>query len=151
MNLIHVAVESFSDKDSLAYASAIDLLGLIYLDNVQSEKAVPYFQAALNVRERILGPDDAFIASSLNNLGITYTELQDLPQAFLYHQKAIDIRLRTNSDRIGNSYSNMSSTLLRMGKPDEAEEMLARCPSLKDFKDETFLQSGNPRFSGYGS
>ncbi|KAF9771704.1 hypothetical protein IL306_010649 [Fusarium sp. DS 682] len=35
-----------------------------------------------------------------------------------------------------------------MGRPDEAEEMLARCPSLKDFTDETFLNTGNPRFSG---
>ncbi|CAP73125.1 uncharacterized protein PODANS_2_5400 [Podospora anserina S mat+] len=42
----------------------------------------------------------------------------------------------------------MSSLLLRMGRPDEAEEMLARCPSLKDFTDETFLSTGNPRFSG---
>jgi hypothetical protein len=26
--------------------------------------------------------------------------------------------------------------------------MLAKCPSLKDFTDETFLNTGNPRFSG---
>ncbi|KAL9023330.1 MAG: hypothetical protein Q9196_007270 [Gyalolechia fulgens] len=42
----------------------------------------------------------------------------------------------------------MSSLLLRMGKADEAEEMLKRCPSLKDFTDDTFLKTGNPRFSG---
>jgi hypothetical protein len=35
-----------------------------------------------------------------------------------------------------------------MGRPDEAEEMLKRCPSLKEFTDETFIKSGNPRFSG---
>ena len=72
----------------------------------------------------------------------------ELDRAYYMHQKAIDIRLRTQSDRIGNSYSNMSSLLLRMGKPDEAEEMLKSCPSLKDFTDETFLRTGNPRFSG---
>ncbi len=74
--------------------------------------------------------------------------MNDLEQAITYHEKAISIRLRTKSDRIGNSYSNISSTLLRKGLPDEAEEMLARCPSLKDFNDETFLKTGNPRFSG---
>ncbi|KAF2488319.1 hypothetical protein BU16DRAFT_623622 [Lophium mytilinum] len=42
----------------------------------------------------------------------------------------------------------MSNLLLRMGKPDEAEKMLAMCPSLKDFTDDTFLQTGNHRFSG---
>ena len=61
LNLIQIAVKNFSDKNSLAYASAIDLLGLIHLDNAESEKALPYFQAALSLRERILGPDDAFI------------------------------------------------------------------------------------------
>ncbi|KAL9113509.1 MAG: hypothetical protein Q9187_007602 [Circinaria calcarea] len=59
----------------------------------------------------------------------------------------MDIRLRTSSDHIRNSYSNIASTL-RMSKADDAEEMLARCPSLKNFNDETFLRSGNPRFSG---
>jgi hypothetical protein len=41
----------------------------------------------------------------------------------------------------------MSSTLLRMGKPDEAEELLKKYPTWKDFTDETFLNTGNPRFS----
>lgn len=84
----------------------------------------------------------------MNNIALAYTELADLDKAYSAHQKAIDIRLRTQSDRIGNSYSNMSSLLLRMGKPDEAEEMLKRCPSLKNFTDDTFLRTGNPRFSG---
>ena len=42
----------------------------------------------------------------------------------------------------------MASTLLKMGKPSQAEDMLKRCPSLKDFTDETFLRTGNPRFLG---
>ena len=42
----------------------------------------------------------------------------------------------------------MSSLLLRIGRPNDAEEMLSRCPSLKDFSDQTFLETGNPRFSG---
>ena len=35
-----------------------------------------------------------------------------------------------------------------MGRADEAEDVLKRCPSLKDFTDETFLNTGNPRFAG---
>ncbi|KAK9435537.1 hypothetical protein VB005_10336 [Metarhizium brunneum] len=35
-----------------------------------------------------------------------------------------------------------------MGRPEEAEQSLAKCPGLKDFSDETFLSTGNPRFSG---
>ena len=148
LEMVQITLDSFESKESLAYASAVDLSGLLQLENAYPSAALSQFEIALKIREVVLGQDDAFIASSLNNIALAYTELNDLSRAHSYHQKAIDIRLRTESDCIGNSYSNMSSTLLRMGKLDEAEEMLARCSSLKDFKDETFLRTGNPRFSG---
>lgn len=148
---MHVALQNFQNKDSLAYASAIDLLGLIQLDTNDLHKALETFFEALRIREKLLGPDDAFIVSSLNNIGLAYTELGELEKAYETHQKAINIRLRTKSDRIGNSYSNMASLLLRMGKPDESEAMLGRCPSWKDFNDDTFLSTGNPRFSGFAT
>lgn len=147
-NIVDVALETFQDKTTLAFASATDLRGLIDLDMAKAEKALSSFNTALEIRKNKLGPDDPLIASSLNNIALAYTETADLDKAYFTHQKAIDIRLRMQSDRIGNSYSNMSSLLLRMGKPDEAEEMLKRCPSLKDFTDDTFLRTGNPRFSG---
>ncbi|KAL8736414.1 MAG: hypothetical protein Q9166_000206 [cf. Caloplaca sp. 2 TL-2023] len=142
------ALDNFQDRSSLAFASAIELLGLIDMDTNFQRKALQSFTQTMEIRKTLLGPDDAFIAASLTTLGIVHTELGNLNEAYAYHNEAIDIRLRTKSDRIGNSYSNMSSLLLRMGKADEAEEMLKRCPSLKDFTDETFLSTGNPRFSG---
>jgi tetratricopeptide (TPR) repeat protein len=142
--MVDQAISLFQDTTSLAYASAIDLGGLLDLDLAESAHALPPFQKAL---ER-LGPEDPFIAYSLNNIALAYTEMGELQLAFDTHQTAIDLRLKANSDRIGNSYSNMSSLLLRLGRADEAAEILARCPSLKDFTDETFLNTGNPRFSG---
>ncbi|CAJ2507276.1 Uu.00g084620.m01.CDS01 [Anthostomella pinea] len=146
--LLDSAVNTFEDTSTLAYASAIDLAGLIDLDLCHPERALMPFQKALEIRRSQLGPDDPFIAFSLNNPVLAYTELNSLGEAYSIHQQAIDIRLHAKSDRIGNSYSNMASLLLRMRKPDEAEEMLGRCPFLKDFTDETFLNTGNPRFSG---
>lgn len=145
---VDAALDKFLDKTTLAYASAVDLSGLIDLDLTNSSKALEAFQIALEIRKSKLGADDPFIAFSLNNIALAYTEMGELDQAYEVHQRAIDIRLRTQNDRIGNSYSNMSSLLLRMGRPDEAEDMLKRCPSLKDFTDDTFLKTGNPRFSG---
>ncbi len=112
------------------------------------EKALVSFNSAWEIRRSCLGPDEPLIASSLNNIGLAYTEMEELEKAYAVHQQATDIRLRTQSDRIGNSYSNLSSLVLRMGKPDEAEELLMRCPSLKEFTDDVFLKTGNPRFSG---
>jgi tetratricopeptide (TPR) repeat protein len=146
--MVEEAVANFQNKTSLAYASAIDLGGLIALDLAQPASALEPFTKALDIRKAILGPDDSFIAYSLNNVALAYTEMGQLDLAFAAHEEAIRLRLQNKSDRIGNSYSNMSSLLLRMERPDEAEEMLSRCPSLKDFTDETFLSTGNPRFSG---
>lgn len=145
---METALETLEEKDSLMYASATMLHGLIELDTNNVQKALESFLLAFSIRQPLMDPDDAFVASSLNALSIAYTELGDFDKAVETGQQAIEIRLRTKSDRIGNSYSNMASLLMRMGKADEAEEMLKRCPSLKDFTDETFLQTGNPRFSG---
>ncbi|KAI9708927.1 MAG: hypothetical protein M1820_003621 [Bogoriella megaspora] len=146
--LVDAALNTFQDKRTLAYASALDLSGLVELDLNKPESALEPFEIALSIRKAALGSHDPLIAFSLNNIALAYTEMGKLDEAYEVHQEAINIRLRNNSDRIGNSYSNMSSLLLRMGKPNEAEEMLAKCPSLKDFTDETFLNTGNPRFSG---
>jgi tetratricopeptide (TPR) repeat protein len=147
-SLITAALETFGDRSTLSYASTVDLSGLLDLDMNEPDKALIPFEEALAIRKKLLGPMDGMIASSLNNIALAYTEMGNLDKAYTAHEEAIRIRLSTNSDRIGNSYSNMSSLLLRMNKPNEAEKMLKRCPSLKDFTDETFIQTGNPRFSG---
>ncbi|ORX98178.1 hypothetical protein BCR34DRAFT_607010 [Clohesyomyces aquaticus] len=147
-SMVQAALETFPDKSTLAFASTIDLSGLIDLDMNCPEKALGPFNEALEIRKQCMGPTDPMIASSLNNIALAYTEMNELDKAYAAHSQAIEIRLNAKSDRIGNSYSNMSSLLLKMGRPDEAEEMLKRCPSLKDFTDETFLKTGNPRFSG---
>ena len=146
--MVEQAISTFQDKTGLDYASAIDLGGLILLDLAQPAQSLKPFMRALEIRKAILGPEDPFVAYSLNNVPLAYTEMGELKLAYAAHQEAICLRLAANSDRIGNSYSNMTSLLLRMGRPNEAEEMLSRFPSLKDFTDETFLSTGNPRFSG---
>lgn len=151
LSYVDVALRNFSNKKSLAYASAVDLQGLINLDICRPAAALQAFEEAYAIRTAILPSGDAFLAANQVNLGLAYTELGELDKAREYLQQSINIRLLHNSDRIGNSYSNMASLLLRMGRPDEAEAMLKSCPSLKEFSDETFLKTGNPRFSGYVS
>jgi len=145
--IIDYAISIFQDTTSLAYASVIDLGGLLGLDLARSTRASSPFKRALEIRKARLGPEDSFIAYSLN-IALAYTEIGELELAYTTHEQAINLRLKAKSNRIGNSYSNMASLLLRLGRPDEAEEILARCSSLKDFTDETFLSTGNPRFSG---
>ncbi|CAN9293011.1 unnamed protein product [Alternaria alternata] len=146
-SLINAALETFEDKSTLSYASAVDLSGLLELGMNNPSKALIPFEEAFAIRKRLLKPMDGMITSSLNNVALAYTEMGGLGKAYATHEEAGSIRLGTNSDRIGNSYSNMSSLLLRMNKPDEAEDTLKQCPSLKDFTDETFIKTGNSLLS----
>lgn len=146
--MIQVALHHFQDKDGLAYASALDLRGLISLDTGYPLAALEDCTAALVMRQKVLDPGEALIASSLNNVGLAYTETNNLPLASNFLDQAIELRLRSKSDRIGDSWANMSSTLLRFGRADEAEATLFRSPSLKDFNEESFLYNANPRSSG---
>ena len=151
-SMVKAAIQTFQDQTTLAFASAIDLSGLIDLDMNEAEEALVPFRQALEIRKQRLGTKDPLIASSLNNIALSYTEMGKLSEAYTTHEEAIRIRLDNQSDRIGNSYSNMSSLLLRMGRPDEAEEMLKRCPSLKDFTDETFFKNRKSQvFRRHGS
>lgn len=146
---VDLAVKRFTSKDTLAYASAIDLRGLIELDICHPAKALGAFEEAYKMRREILADNDLFLAASQVNIGLASTELGELEKAHDYLQQSINLRLMHNSDRIGNSYSKMASFLLRMGQVDQAEAMLKSCPSLRDFSDEGFLNTGNPRLSGY--
>ncbi|OAX82520.1 hypothetical protein ACJ72_03130 [Emergomyces africanus] len=145
---VQEAIHNFIDKSTAAYASAVDLSGLIELDLNNTQNALNIFKEALKIREAIFPPNDPFLAASEVNLGLAYTELNDLEKAYQKLQRSAEIRQAAQSDRLTNSYSNMSSLLIRMGKPDEAEEMLKRCPALKDLSDDEFFRTGNPRFSG---
>lgn len=146
---VEVAIDKFSDRTSLAYASATDLQGLIELDICHPQAALESFVQAYDIRRAALAEDDAFLAANMVNFGLAYTEMGELDRAHDFLQQSIDLRLKANSNRTENSYSNMASLLVRMGKADEAEEMLTQCPSLPDFNVETFLKTANPRFSGY--
>lgn len=141
-------LDNASDRTTSTYARAFDLVGLIHLTLACSNKALSLFEKGLKIWRSNLPPRDPLIAYSLNNLALAYTEMNDLKSARTAHDEAISIRLESAPHRIGNSYINLASLLLRMEKPDEAENTLAKCPSLKDFTDGTFLATDNPRFSG---
>lgn len=133
---------TFENKTFLAFASEVDLSGLIDLDRNNPYNTFISFELALEIRENLLAPQDSLIASSFNNIALSYTEMGDLDMAYTAHEKALSVRLRAETG-VDNTYSNMSTLLLRMGKPKEAEGMMQKCPVLKDFTDDRFINAGN--------
>lgn len=139
------AIETFPDTSTLAYASAVDLQGLIDMDLNNPVLALASFQKALDIRQTLTSTEDPLVASSINNLALAHTEMGNLGDAYESHERALEIRLKFQPNRVKHTYTNLSSLFLRMGK---AEEWMKKCPSLKEFTDEAFIKTGNPRFSG---
>jgi tetratricopeptide (TPR) repeat protein len=54
--------------------------------------ALPYFQRALAIREKVLGPEHPATATSLNNLGLLLKTQGDYAGALPYYRRALDIR-----------------------------------------------------------
>ncbi|KAI9763732.1 MAG: hypothetical protein M1840_009129 [Geoglossum simile] len=146
--LMSIVLQQISDRDLHTYARAADLLGLLQLDTNRPSEALSNFITGLHIRQVFPTTESGDLASSLNHVSLAFTELRDWGKAAEFQKKALDIRLATDSPLLGNSYSNMSSILLGMGKPDEAEEMLGRCPSLQaSMNGESGPHTYNPRFS----
>ncbi len=75
------------------------------------EKARPYFQRALEIREKVLGPDHPNTADSLNNMGLLLQAMGDLAGARPYYQRALDIDEKV----LGPDHPNTASSLNNMG------------------------------------
>jgi Tfp pilus assembly protein PilF len=73
--------------------------------------ARPYYERALALRERALGPEHPDSASSLNNLGALLRAQGDLAAARTYYERALAIRERT----LGPAHPDTASSLNNLG------------------------------------
>ncbi|MCP4420068.1 MAG: tetratricopeptide repeat protein [Chloroflexi bacterium] len=80
--------------------------------------AQPYYQRALNIREKILGSDHPDTAQSLNNMGLLLQAMGYLATARPYFQRAIDITEKVfgfDHPDTAQSLNNMGTLLQAMG------------------------------------
>ncbi|GAB1210553.1 hypothetical protein APSETT445_009348 [Aspergillus pseudonomiae] len=141
------ALEWKGDTNSSRYAQAHNVMGLVQVDLRENTKALENLKKALEIRESTLPPTDWGIGVSISNVGLAYTEQGDLPQAMTYLQRSLDFRKATNCRMVDNSYANIASCLLRMGKPREAEAMYTSVPDVRDLTDEQLLRESLPRYA----
>jgi len=104
-------------EDSESLAKVYNLLGLVYWNLSDYQKALEYYSKALQINEEI-GKKDG-IATNLGNIGIVYQNLSDYPKAIEYFSKALHINdeigykigTARNLGNIGVVYSNLSDYL----------------------------------------
>lgn len=138
--------------ESLAYAQAVNLLGLVEVDLGLSAQAVEHFKEGLLIRRKLLPAEDWGIAVSISNIGLAYTELGDFTNAMKYHKEALEFRTRINCHLLENSIANIAAALLRNGNLEEAEITYRKAKGMESFKDDDvqhFLKEELPRYAGY--
>lgn len=90
-------------------------------------ESLQLYQEVAAIYRKLLQPDDLLIASYYNNLALLYQEMQDHEQACTALQHALEIvRCKEGADslKVAISSSNYASSLLQLGKIEEALQQL---------------------------
>jgi tetratricopeptide (TPR) repeat protein len=116
---------SLSAKGSLAEALALHSLGMLARNMSKYDTAVAHFEAALNIRKRLLDDDDVDVAHVYGNLSNVFRPLGRLDEALAMCSSALAIFSKAPGDNqvsIANCHNNMGSIFDDQGKHDEAME-----------------------------
>jgi tetratricopeptide (TPR) repeat protein len=73
-------------------AGSLNNLANIYSDLGDYQKAEPLYKRALEIREKVLGPDHPDVSDSLNNLANLYSDLGHYQRAEPLYKRALEIK-----------------------------------------------------------
>ncbi|MET0234579.1 MAG: tetratricopeptide repeat protein [Kibdelosporangium sp.] len=116
----HVALRaSRQEGDQLAEASMLDILGLVYYNLSDYQRAITEHNEALALNRKI--DNRAGEASSLHNLGRVHSQLGRPAQAASYYSQALTIN-RETGNRVGEAtgLNYIGVAQLSLGRPDQA-------------------------------
>ena len=91
----------------------------------QYDKALEYYQKALEIRKQVLGESHPDVALSYNNIGVVYDAQGYYDRALEYHQQSLEIRkqvLGESHPDVALSYNNIGVVYYAQGDYDRALE-----------------------------
>uniref|UniRef100_A0A7S3LR06 Mbre TPR repeat protein n=1 Tax=Aplanochytrium stocchinoi TaxID=215587 RepID=A0A7S3LR06_9STRA len=111
-------------------ASALNNLGLIYMDTGNTEKALEMFKRSNGIRVMVLGADNPTVADTLNNMAILYkNKLKDLDKALRLYERARKIYVVNygeKHDQVALVLNNMGTLYGESGDWDKSIELLEK-------------------------
>jgi serine phosphatase RsbU (regulator of sigma subunit) len=89
-------------------------IGILYLNQSATDKALEYFQKSLKLSEELDFTKE--IAASLNNIGLVHDDLMNHNLSIEYYRKSIEYSLLINDDfGVARGYNNIGVSSSRMG------------------------------------
>ena len=107
------------------YAFPYNFIGVVYWKLGEYDKALEFYNKALEIRKEVLGEKHTDTAMSYNNIGAVYENLGDYDKALEYYFKALEIYKAVLGEKhrdTANSYNNIGVVYDDLGDYDKALE-----------------------------
>ncbi|CAF0962908.1 unnamed protein product [Adineta steineri] len=114
--LYNVLLEQTSDASERAFH--YNHLGCINDDHGDYEKAVWYYEKALEIEQKTLSSNHPDLTTSYNNIGSVYNKMGEYPKALSYYEKALELQQRilpSNHSDLAISYNNIGNVYNNIG------------------------------------
>ncbi|CAF0843310.1 unnamed protein product [Adineta steineri] len=93
-------------------------LGGVHMNQGDYEKAIWYYEQALQIFQKYLPSNHPDLATSYNNIGLVYKNMGDYSKALSFYEKALKIQQKTlpsNHSSLAISYNNIGNVYNIMG------------------------------------
>ncbi len=114
----------------IEWAIALDAIGNDFKSIKDYDMAERLFDAALEVKETVLGKDHLSLANSFDNLAAVYQERQDEARAEQYYRYALETTIRVLGEKeplayaqVYNRLDKLAKCLVKQQKYEEAENL----------------------------
>jgi len=100
-------------------------IGLAYHSKGDYDRALEYYEKALNIGKKIYGEEHPNIATNYNNIGLAYYNKGDYDRALEYYKKALNIYKKIYGEEhpyIATDYNNIGAAYNSKGDYDRALE-----------------------------
>jgi len=99
-------------EDQTKIAECYNEIGMVYHKKAELQKALRYFEQALEIDRAAFGDQHPDVATDLNNLGTAWNELGEHHKAIEYYDQALDI----DCAAFGEQHPNIARDLNNLGE-----------------------------------
>ncbi|MGA2297623.1 MAG: CHAT domain-containing tetratricopeptide repeat protein [FCB group bacterium] len=121
------------NESTTEHVYTLGMIGQIYYDNGNYNKASEYFLIEKNLKQTLYGKNNPSYATSLNNLSSAYQFLGRYQEAEQLLLEAIDIKISNNNKDtiIAKSYHNLGKLYHSMGYYEKSEKYYLKALEIK--------------------